>query len=90
MQGGRSEEHPSDEAVDLLYDGAEFVRFSAPRIDTPHTHGTGCTYAAAITALLARGETLVDATRRAKDFLTRAIKSAPGVGHGYGPIQHWA
>ena len=78
------------EAVDLFYDGAEFVRLAAPRIDTPHTHGTGCTYSAAITALLARGETLVDAVRQAKDFISRAIASAPGLGHGRGPVNHWA
>ena len=75
---------------DLFYDGAEFVRLAAPRIDTPHTHGTGCTYSAAITALLARGETLVDAVRQAKDFISRAIASAPGLGHGRGPVNHWA
>ena len=79
-----------EEAVDLFYDGAEFVRLAAPRIDTPHTHGTGCTYSAAITALLARGETLVDAVRQAKDFISRAIASAPGLGHGRGPVNHWA
>ena len=44
------------EAVDLYYDGSDFVRLAAPRIETPHTHGTGCTYSAAITALLARGK----------------------------------
>ncbi len=87
VKGGHLSGH---EAVDLLYDGAEFIRLSAPRIDTTHTHGTGCTYAAAITALLARGETLVEAARRAKDFMTRAIRSAPGLGHGYGPVNHWA
>ena len=81
---------PGEEAVDLFYDGAEFVRLAAPRIDTPHTHGTGCTYSAAITALLARGETLVDAVRQAKDFISRAIASAPGLGHGHGPVDHWA
>ncbi len=81
---------PGDQAVDLFYDGAEFVRLAAPRIDTPHTHGTGCTYSAAITALLARGETLVDAVRQAKDFISRAIASAPGLGHGHGPVDHWA
>lgn len=79
-----------DEAVDLLFDGSEFVRLSAPRIDTPHTHGTGCTYAAAVTALLARGLALHDAVRQAKDFITRAIGSAPGLGHGAGPVNHWA
>jgi len=81
---------PGEEAVDLLYDGAAFTRLSAPRIDTPHTHGTGCTYSAAITALLARGETLHDAVRQAKDFISRAIANAPGLGHGHGPVDHWA
>ncbi len=79
---------PGDEAVDLFFDGAEFVRLPAPRIDTPHTHGSGCTYSAAITALVARGETLVDAVCQAKDFISRAIASAPG--HGHGPLDHWA
>jgi len=81
---------PGDEAVDLFYDGAEFVRLAAPRIDTPHTHGTGCTFSAAITALLARSETPIDAARQAKDFMSRAIASAPGLGHGHGPVNHWA
>jgi len=81
---------PGQEAVDLFYDGAEFVRLAAPRIDTPHTHGTGCTCSAAITALLARGLTLIDAVRRAKDFMSRAIAGAPGLGHGHGPVDHWA
>ena len=78
------------EAVDLLYYEGEFTRLSAPRIDTPHTHGTGCTYSAAITALLARGEPLIEAVRQAKDFVTRAIRGAPGLGHGRGPLSHWA
>ncbi len=81
---------PGEEAIDLLYDGAALVRLAAPRIDTPHTHGTGCTYSAAITALLARGETLIDAVRQSKDFISRAIASAPGLGHGHGPVDHWA
>ncbi len=81
---------PGGEAVDLLYDGAEFLRLAAPRVETLHTHGTGCTYAAALTALLARGEPLAAAAREAKDFITRAIKSAPGLGHGHGPVNHQA
>ncbi len=60
-----------EEAVDLLYAGTEFVRLAAPRIDTPHTHGTGCTYSAAITALLARGETLVEAVCQANSRAPR-------------------
>ncbi len=81
---------PGEEAIDLLYDGAAFVRLAAPRIDTPHTHGTGCTYSAAITALLASGETLVDAIRQSKDFMSRAIASAPRLGRGRDPVNHWA
>jgi hydroxymethylpyrimidine/phosphomethylpyrimidine kinase len=81
---------PGGEAVDLLYDGSEFLRLAAPRIETPHTHGTGCTYSAAIAALLARGATLVDAVREAKEFISRAIAAAPGVGHGHGPVDHSA
>ena len=81
---------PGEDAVDLFYDDAELVRLAATRIDTPHTHGTGCTYSAAITAFLARGETLTDAVHLAKDFIARAIASAPGLGHGHGPVDHWA
>ncbi|MFQ5699508.1 MAG: bifunctional hydroxymethylpyrimidine kinase/phosphomethylpyrimidine kinase [Myxococcota bacterium] len=80
----------SGDAVDLLYDAGDFVRLSASRIDTSQTHGTGCTHAAAITALLARGEPLAEAVRQAKDFVTRAIRNAPGLGHGSGPLDHWA
>lgn len=79
-----------DQAVDVFYDGAEFVEVAGPRIETPHTHGSGCTYSAAITALLARGETLVDAIRHAKEFMSRAIASAPGLGRARGPVNHWA
>jgi hydroxymethylpyrimidine/phosphomethylpyrimidine kinase len=81
---------PGEEAVDLFYDGSDFVRLAAPRIETPHTHGTGCTYSAAITALLARGETLAEAIREAKDYISRAIAGAPGIGHGHGPVDHLA
>jgi hydroxymethylpyrimidine/phosphomethylpyrimidine kinase len=81
---------PGGEAVDLFYDGSDFVRLAAPRIETPHTHGTGCTYSAAITALLARGKALAEAVREAKDFISRAIASAPGIGHGHGPVDHLA
>ena len=81
---------PGGEAVDFFYDGSDFVRLAAPRIETPHTHGTGCTYSAAITALLARGETLAEAIREAKDYISRAIAGAPGIGHGHGPVDHLA
>jgi hydroxymethylpyrimidine/phosphomethylpyrimidine kinase len=81
---------PGGEAVDLFYDGSDFARLAAPRIETPHTHGTGCTYSAAIAALLARGEPLLAAVHEAKDFISRAIAGAPGIGHGHGPVDHLA
>ncbi len=76
------------DAIDLLLHEGELHELPAKRIDTKHTHGTGCTYAAAITARLARGDTLVDAVTGAKGWLTRAIATAPGIGHGQGPVNH--
>jgi len=59
--------------------------FRAARIDTPHTHGTGCTFSAAVTAGLARGTALAEAVAQAKEFITAAIRTNPGLGHGSGP-----
>lgn len=87
MKGGHLD---SDEATDWLHDGTGWHRFSAPRIDTRHTHGTGCTYAAAITAGLAKGQALRDAVAHAKTYLHAAIMQAPGLGAGHGPLAHWA
>src|SRR5579883_790112 len=81
--------HLQGDAIDLLYNGT-FHKFSAPRIATPHTHGTGCTYSAAITAEIAKGTELGEAIRRAKTFLTEAIRSNPGLGGGSGPLNHFA
>lgn len=74
---------------DLLVDGGQVVVFASPRIETRHRHGTGCTFSAAITALLARGEPLGAAVETAVDFVGRAIASAPGLGET-GPVNHWA
>lgn len=82
--------HLSGEARDVLLDGGAWHEFSAPRIDTRHTHGTGCTYSAAITALLARGSELPEAVRQAKEWLTEAIRTNPGLGGGQGPVNHFA
>jgi hydroxymethylpyrimidine/phosphomethylpyrimidine kinase len=82
--------HSDGDALDLLYDGVEFTEFPAPRIDTRHTHGTGCTYSAAITAGLASGLPLRDAVARAKRFITEAIRTNPGLGAGCGPVNHHA
>jgi hydroxymethylpyrimidine/phosphomethylpyrimidine kinase len=80
--------HLSGEATDLLYADGLFHLFSAPRIETPHTHGTGCTYSAAITAELAKGVDLLAAIETAKRYITRAIETNPGLGSGCGPVNH--
>jgi hydroxymethylpyrimidine/phosphomethylpyrimidine kinase len=80
--------HSAGDPLDLLFDGAEWSEFQYPRIETPHTHGTGCTYSAAITALLARGLPLAEAVARAKRFIHEAIRSNPGLGAGCGPVNH--
>lgn len=82
--------HRRGEAADLLYAGGKFHVFSCPRIETPHTHGTGCTYSAAVTAEIARGKNLIAAVGSAKKFITKAIETAPGFGKGSGPVNHWA
>jgi hydroxymethylpyrimidine/phosphomethylpyrimidine kinase len=83
--------HLKGDALDLLYlEGGGVQEFSAVRIDTPHTHGTGCTYSAAITAELAKGTGLTQAVSLAKTFVTEAIRSNPGLGRGAGPVNHFA
>ncbi len=83
--------HLEGDALDLLYlEGGEVREFSTARIDTPHTHGTGCTYSAAITAELAKGTGLVEAVSLAKTFVTEAIRTNPGLGRGSGPLNHFA
>ena len=78
-----------EEAVDVLVDGNTSRRFTAPRIDTEHTHGTGCTYASAIAANLAKGHDLETAIGRAKRYVTGAIRHALPLGHGRGPTNHF-
>jgi hydroxymethylpyrimidine/phosphomethylpyrimidine kinase len=78
-----------DEAVDLLFDGRVFTELKGPRLATQHTHGTGCTLSAAIAANLALGHPLVEAAARAKSYLTAAIRFAPGIGRGHGPLGHF-
>ncbi len=82
--------HLEAESTDVLFDGIEFHEFPAPRVDTRHTHGTGCTYSAGITAGLAAGLALAVAVARAKRFIHAAIESNPGLGHGCGPVNHHA
>ena len=82
--------HLPEDATDLLYMKGNFHRFPAKRIDTPHTHGTGCTHSAAITAALAKGMEILKAVEVAKQYITRAIETNPSLGHGSGPVNHFA
>lgn len=81
--------HREGEPVDVYFDGEQFLELPARRILTQHTHGTGCTFSAAITALLARGLPVEQAVAGAKAYITGAIAHAPGIGHGHGPVEHF-
>lgn len=87
MKGGHLE---GDEVVDMLFDGQAFYEISHERIHTRHTHGTGCTFSAALTAELAKGTPVTEAVERANRFIFQAIKTAPEIGGGHGPTNHWA
>ncbi|HFU4232759.1 TPA: bifunctional hydroxymethylpyrimidine kinase/phosphomethylpyrimidine kinase [Streptococcus suis] len=81
--------HLANVASDYLFlEDGEVRIISAARIATNHTHGTGCTYAAVITAELAKGRTVAQAVETAKRFITEAIQTAPELGHGNGPVNH--
>ncbi|APG28839.1 phosphomethylpyrimidine kinase [Syntrophotalea acetylenivorans] len=86
LKGG----HLEGEAIDLLLDGETLYRLPAKRIDCRNTHGTGCTSSAAIAALLASGHPLPQAVTLAKEFITEAIRTAPDLGAGHGPVNHFA
>lgn len=81
--------HRAGPAVDLFYDGVQFREFTAPRFDTQNTHGTGCTFAAAIAAGLAQGLDLTAAVAQAKDYVTAAIRHSYPLGQGHGPLHHF-
>ena len=82
--------HLEGECVDVLFDGRTHHFFEGPRINTPHTHGTGCTLSAAIATMLGRGLELHDAIEQARQFLTGALRSARPLGSGCGPVNHAA
>ncbi len=81
--------HLTGDAIDVFYDGGAFAELPARRVATTNTHGTGCTFASAIAALLARGEPLAAAVSGAKAYLTAAIERAFPLGHGHGPVHHF-
>ncbi len=82
--------HLAGDAMDLLLSDGRVHAFAAPRIDSVHTHGTGCVLSASIAARLARGDTVPAAVAGAKDFVRRAIAGAPGLGSGCGPVDLFA
>ncbi|WP_298300982.1 bifunctional hydroxymethylpyrimidine kinase/phosphomethylpyrimidine kinase [uncultured Erythrobacter sp.] len=87
-KGGHTED---ERVIDLLYEPqGRAVQFDHARIDTPHTHGTGCTLSSAITTLLGHGQSLENAVRLGRQFVVRAIQNAPGYGAGNGPLGHQA
>lgn len=79
------------DAIDVLYDGQTFTETSVPRVHTPNTHGTGCTFASALAAELAKGTPILDAFHNTKAYITKAIQAADtmNIGHGHGPLQHF-
>ncbi len=77
------------DAIDILYNGTDFHIYKASRIETKNTHGTGCTYSAAICAGLAKGFDVLDAVEDAKEYVTQAIKNSFDLGEGHGPLNHF-
>jgi len=80
--------HLAGDPVDVLFDGRQVWRFGGERIDTPHTHGTGCTLASAIASYLARGAEVPDAVKKAREYVTGAIRAGYPLGAGIGPVDH--
>ena len=81
--------HLQGASTDILYDGERFREYTAQRIETASTHGTGCTLASAIAAGLAKGMSISDAVAQAKDYVTAAIRHAFPMGRGHGPLNHF-
>jgi len=81
--------HLPGKPLDLLFDGNNFREYTNVRYDTPHTHGTGCTFASAITAGLARGISIEEAVAHAKAYITAAIRQGLPLGKGHGPVNHF-
>ena len=85
VKGGHSEAAP----VDVLFDGKDIHYFDAKRIETVHTHGTGCTFSACMAAELAKGKSIAEAVAIAKEYITAAIYYSLKIGQGNGPTNHW-
>jgi hydroxymethylpyrimidine/phosphomethylpyrimidine kinase len=81
--------HLSGDAIDVLFDGRAFIYYGSERLQTKNIHGTGCTFSAAITAELAKGNDLQSAVKIAKDYITNAIRYSYNIGSGRGPVNHF-
>lgn len=81
--------HLTGDAIDVVYDGKNFSYLKGTRIETKNTHGTGCTFSSAIAALLARGYTVAEAARQAKEYINGAIEHSFELGRGVGPTNHF-
>ncbi|WP_404450956.1 bifunctional hydroxymethylpyrimidine kinase/phosphomethylpyrimidine kinase [Virgibacillus necropolis] len=81
--------HFKGDAVDVLYDGSSIHKFPTSRLNTKHTHGTGCTYSAVIAAELAKGKSIYESVITAKKYITDAIRYSLMLGNGNGPTNHW-
>ncbi|MEC1682774.1 bifunctional hydroxymethylpyrimidine kinase/phosphomethylpyrimidine kinase [Bacillus mojavensis] len=88
IKGGHQPE--DNHITDLLFDGNMFMQISHPYIDTKHTHGTGCTFAAALTAQTAKGDSIHQAFEVAANFVREAVENTLGIGSGHGPTNHFA
>ena len=88
MKGGHEEE--GEAVADVLYEEDNITSWQGTRIETAHSHGTGCTLASGIATLLGRGDTLIDAIAKARDFVRLALLEAPGIGRDHGPMGHHA
>ena len=86
IKGGHSNDSKSN---DIIFDGQKFTTLEANRILTTNTHGTGCTYASAIAAGLAKNYSVGKSVKEAKNYVTEAIKNEPGLGNGHGPLNHF-
>jgi hydroxymethylpyrimidine/phosphomethylpyrimidine kinase len=86
VKGGHLE---GDEIVDILYDGQRFTEMRGPRLESRNSHGSGCTFAAALTANLALGQPLVEAARLAREYVVGAIRHGLPIGRGRGPMDHF-
>lgn len=89
IKGGHATDG-EDEVVDLIYDGTIFTELTGKRVQTIHTHGTGCTFSAAITAGLAKGMTPMEAITSGRAFIQAAIEDGLNLGQGHGPTNHFA